>query len=73
MLARIRCFLRGYHNPTRHPLGGFRCLECAETGADLEAMGYEGDGYVSPMRTIFSRERSGLTRTMYWEPTRKGW
>jgi hypothetical protein len=47
MLARIRCFFRNYHNPTRHPLGGFRCVDCGWAGADLEEMGFAGAGYVA--------------------------
>jgi hypothetical protein len=51
MLARLRCFLRDHHNPTRHPLGGFKCSDCGATGADLEEMGFEDAGYVPARRT----------------------
>ena len=56
MLARIRCYLRTRHEPVRHPLGGFRCADCGAAGADLAEMGFEGEGYVSPLRILFSRE-----------------
>jgi hypothetical protein len=64
--------LRRRHNPVRHPLGGFRCADCGEAGADLEQMGFDG-GYVRPMRRVFSRERSEFTRTMSWDPSPRGW
>jgi hypothetical protein len=52
MLAWLRCLLvKQRHNPVRHPLGGFRCADCGATGADLEAMGFEGGGYVDVRRT----------------------
>ena len=73
MMQRIWCAFRRRHNPVRHPLGGFRCLECGEAGADLDEMGFAGSGYVTPMRKVFSRDRGELTRTAEWEPSRKGW
>ena len=73
MMAWFRCFVRNHHNPTRHPLGGFRCADCGEAGADLDQMGFVGGGYVLPVRRIFSRDRGELTRTMAWEPSAKGW
>jgi hypothetical protein len=36
-------------------------------------MGFVGDGYVLPVRRIFSRDRSEVTRTMSWEPSSRGW
>jgi hypothetical protein len=73
MIARLRCFFRNQHNPVRHPLGGFRCLECGQVGADLEEMGYVDGGYVMPVRRVFSRTRGEFTRTMSWEPSGRGW
>ena len=73
MMARFLCFLRHHHNPVRHPLGGFRCADCGEAGADLEQMGFVGGGYVMPIRRVFSRDRGEFTRTGYWEPSGKGW
>jgi hypothetical protein len=73
MIARLRCFFRSQHNPVRHPLGGFKCLECGHVGADLEEMGYVDGGYVLPVRRVFSRTRGEFTRTMSWEPTGRGW
>lgn len=73
MLAWIACYLRGHHDPQRYPLGGFKCRDCGEAGADMEAMGL-GDGYVIPVRRVFSRgEEGGLARTSEWEPTGRGW
>ena len=57
MIARLRCMLRSHHNPTRHPLGGFRCAECGQVGADLEEMGFADGGYVLPVRRVFSRDQ----------------
>jgi hypothetical protein len=73
MLARIRCMFRNQHNPTRHPLGGFRCVDCGHVGSDLEEMGFADGGYVLPIRRLFSRERNEFTRTISYEPSAKGW
>jgi len=76
MLAWVRCLFRNRHNPVRHPLGGFKCADCSEVGADLDDMGFAGGGYVPPVRRIFARGRgsaSEFTRTTSWEPTRRGW
>lgn len=59
----LRCLWRQQHNPTRHPLGGFRCSECGTAGADLEAMGFEGSSYVAPWRLTYSRKHGELTRS----------
>jgi len=67
MLAWFRCFVRQHHRPSRHPLGGFKCLDCGVAGSDLDEMGFEGDGYVSPIRRLFSREFQEYTRTASWE------
>jgi hypothetical protein len=65
---RVRCFLRGHHNPARHPLGGFRCVECAATGETLADMGFKGGDYVSPLRTTFDRgPDGGVTRSEGYE------
>jgi hypothetical protein len=61
MINRLRCLFRNHHVPARHPLGGFRCQQCGEAGADLDEMGYLGCGYVTPIRKIFSRDRGELT------------
>jgi hypothetical protein len=72
MLAWFKCLLRNQHNPVRHPLGGFRCADCGEAGADLDEMGFEGDGYVSTVRHSFSRHPEERTRGG-WRPSRGGW
>jgi hypothetical protein len=69
----IRCFIRGQHVPKRHPLGGFTCLECLAPGRDLDEMGFLGNGYVLPMRKVFSRERHEVTQTQEWEAGKRGW
>jgi hypothetical protein len=73
MLAWLRCLVRNRHNPARHPLGGFKCTDCGAAGADLEDMGFSGGGYVLPMRRLFSRDRGEFTRTVSWEPSKRGW
>lgn len=73
MIARFLCYLRDHHNPIRHPLGGFKCADCGEAGADFEQMGFPGGGYVTPTRRVFSRDRGEFTRTPSWEPSGKGW
>jgi hypothetical protein len=73
MIARFLCYLRHHHNPVRHPLGGFKCADCGEAGADLEQMGFVDGGYVMPIRRVFSRDRGEFTRTGSWEPSAKGW
>jgi len=35
-----RCFLRGWHEPRRQPIGGCRCADCGHVGADLGDMGW---------------------------------
>jgi len=62
MLARLRCLIRGSHRPRRHPLGGFRCLECGAAGADLEEMGFAGSAWVAPVRLTFDRPRGDIAR-----------
>jgi hypothetical protein len=56
MFAWLYCALRGRHNPARHPLGGFRCLDCGEAGRDLEDMGFEGLAYVHASRRALARD-----------------
>lgn len=74
MLLRLRCLFRARHNPRRHPLSGFRCLDCGIAGADLDEMGFFGQGYAPPVRRVFDRERHEVTRTGAWEPhPRRGW
>ena len=55
MIARLRCYLRDRHNPVRHPLGGFKCADCGEAGADLAQMGVLDGGYVQRVRPPFAR------------------
>ena len=68
----IVCYLRGRHNPKRHPLGAFKCADCATAGADMDEMGFKGGGYVPPTRKVFSREDSEVTVTSHWEPGSRG-
>ena len=66
MFAWLRCFTRQRHEPRRHPLGGFRCVDCGAVGADLEEMGFRESGWVAPMRRTFDRKHGELTRTTSW-------
>jgi hypothetical protein len=43
----VRCALNDRHDPVHHPLGGFVCARCGAFGANLEQLGFEGEGYVS--------------------------
>lgn len=61
MLAWIRCLIRDRHMPARYFLGGFKCTECGAVGADLDEMGFHGEGYVSVVRRTV--DRSGLLST----------
>jgi hypothetical protein len=61
MLAQLRCLLRRRHQPRRHPLGGFRCVECGAAGADLEDMGFAGSAWVAPLRRTFDRPHREIT------------
>jgi hypothetical protein len=70
MLAWLRCVVRQHHRPSRHPLGGFRCVECGAVGADLEEMGFRGSGWVGPMRRTYSREHGEITRSASWDTGR---
>lgn len=71
-LPYARCIIRNQHNPKRHPLGGFRCVDCGHAGADLDEMGHFGSGYVNPTRRLWDRTHGELTRTSHWEPTSRG-
>lgn len=66
MLAWLRCLVRQHHRPKRHPLGGFRCMDCGTAGADLEEMGFTGSGWVAPMRRTFDRAHGEVTRAAGW-------
>jgi hypothetical protein len=70
MIAWLYCRMRGHHSAARHPLGGFRCKDCGAVGEDLNEMGFTGDGYVPPMRRIYSREHGTVTRTSSWDTGR---
>ena len=72
-IAWLRCYVRGCHEPQRHPLGGFTCATCKVAGASLDEMGFEACGYVSPVRKTYSREDGGVTRTSQWERGERGW
>jgi hypothetical protein len=66
LLNWFRCYWRRHHVPARHYLGGFRCAVCGQAGADLSDMGFGfGAGYVAPMRILFTRENSQLTRSSW--------
>jgi hypothetical protein len=71
----LACLATPVHAPlrvTRH--GGFRCLVCFGTFANLDDAGYHGDGYVAPLRRVFDRERHSTTRTTAWAPhDKRGW
>jgi hypothetical protein len=58
MLAWLHCFFRGYHNPGRQLLGGFRCADCGRPGADLEEMGFENLGYAPALRRALARREA---------------
>ena len=75
LLGAIRCLFRPAHAPlVKNRLGGWRCATCGVAGADLDELGYFGDGYVRPIRKLYSRERGGqLTQTSSWTETRRGW
>jgi hypothetical protein len=69
MLSRLTHAIRGFHpNYTRHPLGGFRCIECGRPGATLADLGFGREsGFVLPMRRLFSREGKSIERARRWE------
>lgn len=63
MLAWFHCWLRSHHNPVRHPLGGFRCVDCGATAIDLEEMGFAELGDVARDGKRFAGdERASWTR-----------
>ena len=69
--AMARCLMRGHHDPVRHHLGGFVCLDCDFRGADLDEMGFKGEGYVLPLRRTYTRGNdpkgrdAGITRSQW--------
>lgn len=71
LLAKIRCWFKPAHGPyQKHPMGGFVC-ECGAVANSLDDLGYDGDGYVSPLRTTFKRKNTEVTRTSHWDEERK--
>jgi len=70
-MAWLRCILRGHHDPVRNLIGGFRCRACGTTGADLEAMGFEGSDSVGLLRHVFTRKDGGIERTSAWPEERQ--
>lgn len=56
---RIRCELRGWHQPVRHPLSGWRCFQCGKASADFDGLGFLGGSFVGPLRHTFSRDGAG--------------
>jgi len=74
MIEWLQCLLRGNHDPRRAgPLGGFKCSLCGMKGEDLDIFDPSvAQGYVSPMRRLFSRKNgySEFTRTTSWREER---
>ena len=69
----LHCLI-GSHVPMRLMIGGFRCARCHKTGADLDDMGFYGQGYARPFRKVYSRDNGGtVTRTDSWTPSDHGW
>lgn len=71
MITRLVHMMARQHDPVRHPLGGWTC-HCGYSAVDLEDMGVLDDGYVSPVRKIFSREHHSITKTSAWDETKRG-
>ena len=68
LYRRLRCLLRGHHEPQRQPLGGFRCVDCQLAGETLDDLGFKGGSYVGPLRRTFDRgPYGGITRSMGYE------
>lgn len=58
----LRCWWRGSHAEKRHPIGGFRCVECAAAMDELP------EGRVERTRA-FGRENGGeFVRGKWWTP-----
>lgn len=55
------------HDPLRQPLGGMRCRDCGKAGADLDDMGFTGEGYVPPTRRTYDRDAGAFNRTSHWD------
>jgi hypothetical protein len=51
----------------RYLLGGFRCSQCGTVGADLDEMGFRGEGYVRSMKRAFSRGPGHLAHAASWD------
>lgn len=62
---RAFCWL-GAHDPVRQSLGGFRCRSCGKAGESLDDFGFEGGGYVRPVRKTFDRTHESVIRTSGW-------
>jgi hypothetical protein len=76
MLARLRCALKGLHDPLeRHPLGGWRCGSCKTACGDLHDAGYVGGSHVPPMRRLFTRDNGGTLErfSIFDNEKRGGW
>ena len=68
MIARFLCYLRHHHNPVRHPLGGFKCSDCGEAGADLgirlapRFVTNSGDTAIA-----LALDSAGIARVLYYQ------
>lgn len=68
LYRRLRCLVRGYHEPQRQPLGGFRCVDCHLAGETFDDLGFKGGSYVGPLRRTFDRgPHGGFTRSEGYE------
>lgn len=61
LLGSLICAARGHCEPMRAgAMGGFRCTICLAAGDSLDDfLGFRGQGYVSGMRTSYSRAGAG--------------
>lgn len=66
-MARLRCWLRGRHEPDKQLIGGYRCRDCGAAGAGLKEMGTLDDDRVGPVATTFDRRDGGVTKSERWE------
>lgn len=73
LLAWLRCWWRGWHDPKKVLPDGQRCRDCGLPGADMEDMGFVGGGYVPPVRRVFDRDERSFSRTSAWERGPNGW
>jgi len=61
MSAAAACWLRGWHDAHRHPMGGHICIRCQKKFRDLHEAGFKDD-QLRDARPMYNRGEGSITR-----------